>query len=481
MDLLTVFRQVFVMMSPQLAGISIGGAVTYPTVLLNQLRGADSNIQLNMDTASWLGSIQGLAGIPSILMPGLMQWKGRKIAFMTGCLTTIIGWFVAYTATSATGLLISESFHGLGGNSILPVSLLTISEMVDPLYRNVSMQTFAICQALGITLVVVMSRYLHWRTISIVMCVPMILALSFASFWPESPSWLAYKGEFDKCEKAFKWLRGTNARAQKELADLVAAQKESIARDRNQMRKSPFMHSLRQLTNRDFFIPILHMLLLLNLTYWSGGLVVIVYSIDIIQRATGDANFAFYGGVMINCILLFGVTISMILVKKFSNKSVLLFSAAGDIFFLACASLVTYLQSIEKLPRDSLLCMYCMIGFMVTSSLGLHPIPYDMAAEVVPVKYRGAGGIMYVIIMSLLHTSSLKLYPYLVVQLDLCGTFLIYMTNAIVCALLIWKYVPETKQKTLQQIEDYYMFGEFDRKRILEADDTDDTPMIDYS
>ncbi|KAJ0171773.1 hypothetical protein K1T71_012536 [Dendrolimus kikuchii] len=109
---------VLVASSPLLASISVGGLVAYPNVLLSQLQG-NTTIKLDMETSSWIGSIHGLAGMLSILMPTLMQWKGRKIAFLTSCFLIIAGWVLVYAASSVTTILISESLHGLGSNSIL--------------------------------------------------------------------------------------------------------------------------------------------------------------------------------------------------------------------------------------------------------------------------------------------------------------------------------------------------------------------------
>lgn len=54
------YFQLIVGLSPLLAALSVGGAVSYPTVLLHQLKAKDSPIQLDFNTASWIGK-----GVPS--------------------------------------------------------------------------------------------------------------------------------------------------------------------------------------------------------------------------------------------------------------------------------------------------------------------------------------------------------------------------------------------------------------------------------
>ncbi|KOB74225.1 Sugar transporter, partial [Operophtera brumata] len=426
-------------------------------LLLQQLRSNETTIELDFDTASWIGSINGLAGIPSILMPTVMQWKGRRFAFIAACLIIIAGWVFSYTATSVAFLLISESLHGLGANSILAVSLLSMSEMITPKYRNISMLSFSIIQALGMGLVGIMATCLHWKTISLIMCTPMIMALITACTWPESPSWLAYKGKFDKCEKAFTWLRGTDDLSKKELNELINAQKDILSTDK--CNAISFKVLFRKVLRKDFYLPSIHMFVVLNLMYWSGVMVVLIYSSQLIEKATQNKSAARFGGIAMNSMLFTFFTITGVLVRRFDNKPVLLISAFSTSICLLSACIVTYLQSIGTLPKDSLLFLYCLIAYIVCSSLGMNSIVFTIAAELMPVKHRGIGGALFVIYTCLLHTSSLKLSPYMFLYIDLWGTFLVYTINAMLCGLFIWKYVPETKGRTLQEIEDFYVYG----------------------
>ncbi|KOB67408.1 Sugar transporter [Operophtera brumata] len=402
-------------------------------------------------------------------MPTVMQWRGRKFAFISACLLIITGWVLAFTAGSAAAILISETFQGLGTNSLLAVSMLSLSEMVAPKYRNVSMQMFGTVQSLGMALVGIMVRYVHWKTISLIMLMPIIVALITACMWPESPSWLAHKGEFDRCEKAFIWLRGTDDVSKKELTELIRAQKENLISEKG-VKKSTIKQFWTQVTRRDFYLPGLHMFLLLNMMYWSGSAVVLIYSIDMMKKATNNEDAAFLGGIAINLILFVGVATSSVLVKFFNNKTVLLSSTFAATICLFCNFLVTLLQSLEVLPKDSLLCLYFLIAFMVPNCLGLNSLVFIIAAELMPVKHRNVGGALYVIYNCTLLATSLKISPYLFLYIDLWGTFMIYAINATISGLLVWKYVPETKDKTLQEIEDYYTYGKFNVKRKYNDD-----------
>lgn len=323
------------------------------------------------------------------------------------------------------------------------------------------MVSFHVVQTFGMALVAILGRYLHWKTVSWIMCVPVLMAFLMGFMWPESPSWLAYKGKFEKCEQAFVWLRGTDEFSKRELRELISSQKENLKIDRGHISE----YKLQTLLRRDFYLPSLHMFVLLCLTYWSGSLVILIYSAEMVQIATRNENAAFFGSILMNCIMFVCVGTSAVLIRRFPNKSILLFSIICTTTILLCFSLVNYLQSIDIISKDSLVCLYLLAAYMIATSLGVLSIVYTVAAELMPVKHRGLGGALYVIFTCILHATSLKSAPYLFLYINLWGTLLLYAVNATICGLIIWKFVPETKGRTLQELEDYYVHGSFDTKR----------------
>lgn len=414
------------------------------------------------------GSVHGIAGLPTIFLPFLMQYRGRKLVFILSCILIIIGWTFAYAAQNVKTLIIGECFHGLGTNSLLAVSFLSVSEMVRPKYRNMCLVLYSTYQNLGISLVSILGRCMHWKTVGFVMGSPVLLSLVLGCVWPESPAWLAYKGKHKKCEQVFKQLRGMDEESKRELKALLSSKEEVEPTSRR-----TFKDLQKMATSRTFYLPTLHTFLLINVLYWGGGISVVVYGNDMILKTSGTNNGQIK--LIMDISIFVGYNIAAVLVRYVSSKKVMLFSMSGSAIFMMLAGIVTYLQDLGSLSKDCEWASYCLVGFIAFFSLGAVGIGFSTASEIIPVKHRGIGGCLYVIFTCVLHSSSLKAYPYLCLYINIWGVFFIYAVYGLFSILCIWRYVPDTSNRTLKEIEDYYVCGYFKERN---KDESVDVPFI---
>lgn len=399
-------------------------------------------------------------------MPIIGQTIGRKWGYITACICIMLGWILAYTASNAAEILLSESFHGLGTNSLITACYIAMTEMLTPMYRHTSMQAFGIAQGVGMATCGILGRYLHYQTVSLIMLVPILTAIALALLWLESPSWLACRGEFDKCEEAFVKLRGVDELSQKELLQLISAQKENLSCTA----PKPFTLQAfwKKMARKDFYKPITHIFVVLLIMFWGGVDAIYVYFIEIVKKATTSDDAVFYASIIMYIIVLGGFCITNLVMRKYKHKTVLFCSACATVVCLLISSIISGLQTAGVLSENSLLLMYSLIAYTACSSIGFHSIVFIIAVELIPVKHRSEGGVLLIISHCMLYASSLKFSPYITQYLGLWCTFLIYAINISTCLWFISKYVPETKGRSLQEIEDYYMFGKFTQRSVEE-------------
>jgi SP family arabinose:H+ symporter-like MFS transporter len=109
---------------------------------------------------------------------------------------------------------------------------------------------------------------------------------------------------------------------------------------------------------------------------------------------------------------------------------------------------------VSRIPGISpLVILTCVIGYTGFFAFAMGPLPWVVISEIFPNKIRGRAASMAT---STLWTSTLIVtftFLSLVHALGVSGTFAIYAILCVVSFLFIWKLVPETRGKTLEQIQ----------------------------
>jgi SP family arabinose:H+ symporter-like MFS transporter len=109
-----------------------------------------------------------------------------------------------------------------------------------------------------------------------------------------------------------------------------------------------------------------------------------------------------------------------------------------------------------------------VVGFLASFAASLGPIPWVIISEIFPTKTRGIAMSFSIVMLWLAVVLITQMTPVLLegsifglgsladnerFQLAGAFTFWIFMVNAILLVAFVWRYVPETKQKTLEEIE----------------------------
>ncbi|CAG5037887.1 unnamed protein product [Parnassius apollo] len=107
-------------------------------------------------------------------------------------------------------------------------------------------------------------------------------------------------------------------------------------------------------------------------------------------------------------------------------------------------------------------------GFLVSSilmdwvaNLGCTPIPLALLGEVLPLAHRGSGSAVAGLVMSLIMVVALQITPYLLESVKVYGTFTVFGSAMGLSLVTLYFILPETKDRTLQEIEDYFNYGRF--------------------
>lgn len=385
-----------------------------------------------------------------------MEYKGRRLAFMVNTFPTLISWIIIYFATSVSHLITGGFLQGLSMGGHVSLGIICVAEYSDPEYRGVFMVMKTASLYWGIWIANALGTVLYWRTSVLLMIVPSLYAFVTPLIWPESPIWLASKGQFEKCSKSFQWLRGTHEKDSLELKKLIEAQTRYLD-NASKNRDSLFTKLGNKVCSENFYKPMFLAFALFLQFYACGKLVHASYALTIIHEITSSESTAFMG-----MLILDGVTVSFMYLgcfaaKRFKRRILFFTTCIAAISTLVILSLYLYLIQIKVISQITVISLLLLILYSISISLGPTTLPTSIYGELMPAEHKGLCTLIVAAYSGIVQSLFLKCAPYMFKSIGLHSTFLIFAGITSLCLIYLYKYMPETKDKTLQEIEDSFM------------------------
>ena len=275
-----------------------------------------------------------------------------------------------------------------------------------------------------------------WRWMFGLTAVPSLLFFVGMFFVPESPRWLAKNGKSENAKSILQRIGGENygAAAMTEINSTLAG--EEVQRVRFADLLDPKMAKGLVLG-----VP------LAVFQQWCGINVIFNYAEEIFKAAGYDissvlSNIAWTGSV--NLAFTF---VALGVVDRGGRRPLMLFGAAG----LAVIYLVLgfcYHASVTGLPV-----LLLVLSAIACYSMSLAPVTWVVISEIFPNRIRGAAMSVAVSALWLACFLLTFTFPLLNARLGPAGTFWLYAAICVLGFVFIFYKLPETKNKSLEQIE----------------------------
>jgi SP family arabinose:H+ symporter-like MFS transporter len=250
---------------------------------------------------------------------------------------------------------------------------------------------------------------------------------------PESPKWLIQADREEEARGTLHRIGGT-AYADAE----VAAVREVL-----QQKEGTFV----ELFSRNHRLPLLLAVVLMIGSQFSGINSIMYYSTEIFKNATGDANAAFNSSVWIGLVNLLATFIAILLVDKAGRKPLLLIGNAIQVVALLTVGFIY-----AHRPHSPAL-LWFVILYTAAFAMAMGPLPWVICSEIFPAKLRGrAMSVSTFCIWTGCLIVALT-FPFLLATIGPSQTFWLYGACSAVTFLLVLVWLPETKGKSLEEIE----------------------------
>lgn len=206
---------------------------------------------------------------------------------------------------------------------------------------------------------------------------------------------------------------------------------------------------------KEFYKPIIIMIFAYIMVNFAGGTTMATYSTTIITLVMGpDVNPHFWM-IFLDTQRLITNSIAVFVINKLKRRTVLFATGGLCVFSQVALAGYTYAKNAGVLPYDAVWIPAVLINVQFfTVATGMLPLPNVIGGEVFPLEYRSIAGSISQVAMCASFFVVVQTFTGLVAAVDIAGTYAVYATLLASCLLVIWFMLPETKGKTLQQIED---------------------------
>ncbi|XP_052753040.1 facilitated trehalose transporter Tret1-like [Galleria mellonella] len=458
-----------------------GLVLGYMSILTAALSAPDSSIKTDLASISWLAA----PFAPAAIIGGLsscffMGWQGRRKAYILFNIPGIIGLLLTYFAQNYLTLLIARILLGITGGGLHSVSIVAIAEYVHPKYRCMFLNCKTVFFSSGITIVHALGHYIHWRRAAVMILIPHILSFIMAFMWTESPAWFASKKRFEECKDAFFWIRGRSNSSKWEVKEMIKAQRERLSNNKKLTNRIYFLELLKKITRSDFLKPFLIGVCAVIVMEMSGRHTYPAYALQFMADIVGSqTQYYYYYTISLDLIIIVSAICSSILVRIINIRPLLFCTGFSALVALFLGCIYLFLVSLDVISNDRpWIVILLFIVYFFLSNLGCTPIPITLAAEIFPLEHRVLATSLLSTFACVILMVNLKIVPYLLVQIKAYGTFAIFGTSTTIGLVALYFILPETKNKTLQEIEDYFYNRNLKNKNDNDLNDDYDLKIV---
>lgn len=390
------------------------------------------------------------AAIGAIGSGWMSSQLGRKKSLMAGAVLFVAGSLFSALATSPDMLIVARVLLGLAVGVASYTAPLYLSEIAPEKIRGSMISLYQLMITIGILGAYLSDTALsytgNWRWMLGVITIPALLLLIGVFFLPNSPRWLAARGNFQDAKRVLDRLRDTSEQAKRELDEI-----------RESLKVKQTGWALFK-TNSNFRRAVYLGILLQVMQQFTGMNVIMYYAPKIFEIAGfADTNQQMWGTVIVGLINVLSTFIAIGLVDRWGRKPTLILG------FIVMAAGMGILGSMLHFGIHSVGAQYFAIAmllmFIIGFAMSAGPLIWVLCSEIQPLKGRDFGITVSTTTNWIANMIVGATFLTLLNTLGNAPTFGLYaLLNLLFIVLTLW-LIPETKNVSLEHIERNLMQG----------------------
>ncbi|KAM5563832.1 sugar transporter ERD6-like 7 [Rosa sericea] len=400
------------------------------------------DLSLSLAEYSMFGSILTFgAMIGAITIGPIADFIGRKGAMRLSSAFCVAGWLAIYFAESIWPLDIGRLAKGYGMGAFSYVVPVFIAEIAPKNLRGrlTAVNQLMICA--GVSVSYIIGIVVSWRALALIGLIPCAVIIFGLFLIPESPRWLAKTGKHREFEVALQKLRGEDADVSHEAAEI-----QDYIATLDQLPKTKMLDLFQRRYSRSVIIGVG-----LMVCQQFGGINGVCFYVSSIFELAGFSSSI---GTITYAILQVVVTgIGAAVMDKAGRKPLILISGSGLV--LGCVlTAISFFLKVNDLALGAVgaLAVTGILVYIGSFSIGMGSVPWVVMSEIFPINIKGQAGSL----ATLVNWFGAWLCSYtfnFLMSWSSYGTFILYAAINGLAIVFVVFVVPETKGKTLEQIQ----------------------------
>ena len=413
----------------------------------------------------WYVGCALVGSIIGVLFAGILSDKfGRKSTMILSAIlfsTSAIGCAVCMDFNQ---LVVYRIIGGVGIGVVSIISPLYISEVAVAQYRGRLVSLYQLAVTIGFLGAYLVNYQLLgystsnpdaagwwslifvtevWRGMLGMETLPAILFFIIIFFIPESPRWLILKG---KEERATSILERIYVSSKEALFQLTETKSVITSESKSEW---------RLLLQPGIMKAVVIGVCIAMLGQFMGVNAVLYYGPSIFENAGLSGGDSLFYQVLVGLVNTLTTILALVIIDKVGRKKLVYYGVSGMVVSLIL--IATYFIYGESLGISSIFLLVFFLFYVFCCAVSICAVVFVLLSEMYPTRVRGLA--MSIAGFALWIGTYLigQLTPWMLQNLTPAGTFLLFAIMCVPYMLIVWKLVPETTGKSLEEIERYWM------------------------
>ncbi len=404
-----------------------------------------------------VASLTLTASLAMMLAGPLSDRLGRRPVLMIAAVLFAASALASAVAPSFITLVAARMLGGLGVGAALIVAPMYIAEIAPAEMRGRMVSFNQLNIVIGIS-AAFFTNYLilrlghsdfgwakalrlgewNWRWMLGVEALPAIFYFLALFAVPESPRWLVMNGKDDDARRVLEKVSGS-AQAEADIGSVKASLQAEQSAERGSLGEL-FRPALRLVLSIGILVAVLQQITGINSVFF--------YAPMIFEQSGIGTDASFMQAALVGLVNLVFTVLAILFIDRFGRRPLL---GGGLTGIAACMLLLSYGFGCADINPKIIL--VGILGFVASFAISLGPVMWVLFSEIFPNRVRGLAISFVGLINSAVSFSVQLIFPWELQKLGNSVTFLIYGLFAIVGLVIVMRLLPETKGKSLEELE----------------------------